>query len=194
MSNRIAIVWDFDKTLIPGYMQEPIFQKYHVNGDDFWKEVNALPEKIKKEQHVRVNPDTIYLNLFIKYAKSGEFKGLNNAVLRELGKELTFYPGLLKNMIYIADGPSDVPAFSTLNKSGGATFAIYPHNDVKAFQQVEQLRKDGRVNMYAEADYSEGTTAYIWITEKIKEIANRIRNDEKAKLQASISATPKHLT
>ena len=51
MSNRIAIVWDFDKTLIPGYMQEPIFQKYHVNGDDFWKEVNALPEKIKKEQH-----------------------------------------------------------------------------------------------------------------------------------------------
>ena len=65
---------------------------------------------------------------------------------------------------------------------------------MRAFQQVEQLRKDGRVNMYAEADYSEGTTAYIWITEKIKEIANRIRNDEKAKLQASISATPKHLT
>ena len=65
---------------------------------------------------------------------------------------------------------------------------------MKAFQQVEQLRKDGRVNMYAEADYSKGTTAYIWITEKIEEIANRIRNDEKAKLQASISATPKHLT
>ncbi len=56
MSNRIAIVWDFDKTLIPGYMQEPIFRKYNVNGNDFWKEVNSLPEKIKKEQNVRVNP------------------------------------------------------------------------------------------------------------------------------------------
>ena len=66
--------------------------------------------------------------------------------------------------------------------------------DIKAFHQVEQLRKDGRINMYAEADYSEGTTAYIWITEKIKEIAERIRSEEKAKLQATISATPKHLT
>ena len=112
MSNRIAIVWDFDKTLIPGYMQEPIFQKYHVNGDDFWKEVNALPEKIKKEQHVRVNPDTIYLNLFIKYAKSGEFKGLNNAVLRELGKELTFYPGLPALMDYSKKMIEDNPIYS----------------------------------------------------------------------------------
>lgn len=303
MSNRIAIVWDFDRTLIPEYMQEPIFKKFKVDGEKFWKEVNAFPEKIRKEQNVRVNPDTAYLNIFIKYTKGKKFEGLNNAMLRELGKELTFYPGLpqlfekskkmieedhiyseydikvehyivstgftemirgsiispyvegiwgceliealdengqpiiseigytidnttktralfeinkgvgkvddvnvntklpeemrrvqFKNMIYIADGPSDVPAFSTLNKSGGATFAIYPHNDVKAFHQVEQLRKDGRINMYAEADYSEGTTAYIWITEKIKEIAERIRSEEKAKLQATISATPKHLT
>lgn len=112
MSNRIAIVWDFDKTLIPGYMQEPIFEKYHVNGDDFWKEVNALLEKIKNEQHVRVNPDTIYLNLFIKYAKSGEFKGLNNAVLRELGKELTFYPGLPTLMDYSKKLIEDNPIYS----------------------------------------------------------------------------------
>lgn len=99
-----------------------------------------------------------------------------------------------ENMIYIADGPSDVPAFSTLNKSGGATFAIYPHNDEKAFKQVEQLRKDGRINMYAEADYSEGTTAYMWITGKIKEFADRIRENERSKLQSSISETPRHLT
>ena len=99
-----------------------------------------------------------------------------------------------ENMIYIADGPSDVPAFSTLNKSGGYTFAIYPHNDKKSFEQVEQLRKDGRIHMYAEADYSEGTTAYMWITSKIKECAEKIRNQERGKLQSSISDGPKHLT
>ncbi|MBQ6263650.1 MAG: haloacid dehalogenase-like hydrolase [Clostridia bacterium] len=302
MSNIIAVVWDFDKTLIGDYMQEPIFKKYNVDGKAFWEEVNSLPEKYKKEQGVRVNVDTIYLNHFINYARQGRFPGLNNSVLRALGSELVFYNGLpqlmattkdmiesdskyseydikiehyivstgftemirgsavapyvsdiwgcelievpdengnmiigeigytidnttktralfeinkgvgklenvnvntkmpeeirrvhFKNMIYIADGPSDVPAFSTLNKSGGATFAIYPHNDEEAFKQVEQLRKDGRINMYAEADYSEGTTAYMWITGKIKEFADRIRNEEREKLRSSISETPKHL-
>ena len=48
--------------------------------------------------------------------------------------------------------------------------------------------------MYAETDYSEGTTAYMWITEKIKEIANRIREIERSKLKSSISDMPKHLT
>lgn len=303
MSNIIAVVWDFDKTLISDYMQDPIFKKYGVDAKEFWKEVNELPAKYLSEQNVKVNPDTIYLNHFINYAKAGKFKGLNNAILRELGKELEFYNGLpklmeiskkmiednpiyseydikvehyivstgftemikgsavndyvsgiwgcelieapdqdgnaiiseigytidnttktraifeinkgvgiwedvnvntkmaedvrrvpLKNMIYIADGPSDVPAFSTLNKGVGATFAIYPRNDKKAFSQVEQLRKDGRINMYAEADYSEGTTAYMWITEKIKEFADRIRETERSKLKSSISDVPKHLT
>ena len=303
MSNIIAIVWDFDKTLITSYMQEPIFKKYRVDGTTFWKEVNALPEKYLTEQGVRVNRDTIYLNHFINYVKEGRFPDLNNEMLTALGSELEFYNGLpalmeitkkmvsddsryaeydirvehyivstgftamikgsavapfvsgiwgyelieapnkegnmviseigytidnttktralfeinkgvgvldnidvntklpeemrrvrFENMIYIADGPSDVPAFSTLNKSGGATFAIYPHNDEKAFKQVEQLRKDGRINMYAEADYSEGTTAYMWITGKVREFADKIREKERSKLQSSISESPRHLT
>ena len=28
--NTIAIIWDFDKTLINGYMQDPIFNKYKI--------------------------------------------------------------------------------------------------------------------------------------------------------------------
>lgn len=302
MSNIIAVVWDFDKTLIGSYMQDPIFKKYGVDATTFWEEVNALPEKYFREQGVKVNRDTIYLNHFINYVKTGRFAGLSNRLLTELGAELRFYNGLpalmdvtkkmiaddpryteydirvehyivstgfsamirgsavapyvsgiwgcelieapnedgemviseigytidnttktralfeinkgvgvlenvdvntklpeemrrvrFEDMIYIADGPSDVPAFSTLNKNGGATFAIYPHNDEKAFKQVEQLRKDGRINMYAEADYSEGTTAYMWITGKIREFADRIRENERRKLQSSISETPRHI-
>lgn len=301
MANVIAVIWDFDKTLVPGYMQDPIFEKYNVNAADFWKEVNTLPQKLGAND-IRVNKDTIYLNLFIKESqKGGKFAGLNNAILRQLGGKLKFYKGIpeifkktkemiskvpsyqeygikvehyvvstgmaemirgsviynevtgiwgceiaerdiankkvlaetiytidntsktraifeinkgivqspnidvnakmpddlrrvpFSNMIYIADGPSDVPAFSLMNHYGGATFAIYPKGDDKAFKQVEQLRQDGRINMYAEADYTEGSTAYMWICNKIKQYADRICETERAKLSKSVSGVPKHL-
>ena len=57
-------------------------------------------------------------------------------------------------------------------------------------RQVEQMREDGRVDMYAEADYSEGTTAYMWITNKIQKIADRIRDTEKLKLRALLPGFP----
>lgn len=302
MANIIAVIWDFDKTLVDGYMQDPIFKEYGVDSKAFWKEVKALPQKYLDEQGVLVNPDTIYLNQFIKYAKEGTFKGLTNDKLKEFGKKLKFYPGIpeifektkklvqdnslynaydikvehyvvstgmtqiirgssvmpfvehvwgcelvegkdndgetciseigytidntsktralfeinkgvhsqinkgedskkeLKvdvntklpeefrrihfiNMIYIADGPSDIPAFSLTNRNGGATFAIYPPKDMRALKQVEQLRMDGRINMYAEADYTEGTTAYMWICNKITEFAERIVREEKKKIE-----------
>ena len=98
-----------------------------------------------------------------------------------------------ENMIYIADGPSDIPAFSVVKKGGGATFAIYPKGDIEAMRQVEQMREDGRVDMYAEADYSKDTTAYMWITNRIQQMADRIRDTEKAKITNSASAVPHHL-
>ena len=61
-------------------------------------------------------------------------------------------------------------------------------------RQVERLREDGRINMYAEADYTENTTAYMWIENKILQFAERIKTNEKSKLESSISGVPKHLT
>lgn len=293
MSNTIAVIWDCDKTLIDGYMQDPIFEYYKVNGTDFW-EVNGEEIKKSRKQGVRVNDDTFYLNSFVRAAHNGTFAGLGNTKLREFGTKQKFYPGIpeifqktkdllkgdksyseygiqvehyivstgfaevirgsvlskyvediwgcelledkdgiineivytidnttktraifeinkgkdipvnskipeelrrvrFENMIYIADGPSDIPAFSVVKKGGGATFAIYPKGDLEAMQQVEQMRDDGRVDMYAEADYSEGTTAYMWITNKIQKMADRIRDTEKAKIANSASGVPKHL-
>ena len=97
-----------------------------------------------------------------------------------------------RNMIYIADGPSDVPAFSVVKSKGGATFAIYPKGNEAAFQQVEKLREDGRIDMFAEADYSNGTTASMWICNKIKEFAERIKKEEKDK-RSNINNGPVHL-
>lgn len=302
MANVIAVIWDFDKTLVDGYMQDPIFEEYGVNAADFWQEVDGMPNFYQNEQGIpRVNRDTIYLNLFIRYAKNGKFKGLNNAKLREFGKRLKFYPGVpeifhktkeliekdpkyseysikvehyvvstgmaeiirgsevskyvediwgcelleseeengekvlseiaytidnttktralfeinkgtpkldidvnasipdvmrrvrFENMIYVADGPSDIPAFSLINKNGGATFAIYPRGNFKALEQVEKLRENGRIHMYAEADYSEGTTAFMWISSKIQQFAKTIYEKERSKLKDSVSSVPKHL-
>lgn len=98
-----------------------------------------------------------------------------------------------KNMIYIADGPSDVPAFSMLKKYGGSTLAIYPKSDMRALKQVEQLRMDERIDYFAEADYQEGTAASMWIINKIQEYVDRIKQEEKNKLSVS-NEGPKHLT
>ncbi|WP_343003245.1 haloacid dehalogenase-like hydrolase [Clostridium sp. 2218st1_F5_2218SCRN_220325] len=301
MANIIAVVWDFDKTLVDGYMQDPIFEYYKHDANKFWIEVNKLPEKYES-QGIKVNKDTIYLNQFIKYAKEDKFKGLNNDKLRKFGGKLKFYNGIpeifkktkekinkntkyklygievehyivstgmkqiiegsdirrhikqvwaceliedknpnrpeetiiseigytidntsktralfeinkgvgiwedidvnmkiekefrrvqFENMIYIADGPSDIPAFSVVKKNGGSTFAIYPKGKEKEFKQVEQMRKDGRIDMFAEADYSEGTTAYMWIMNKIEEYADRIYNKERDKI--SLNTIPKHI-
>lgn len=302
MANIIAVIWDCDKTLIDGYMQDPIFEHYGINPSDFWKKVNAGPE-VPRDKDIRVNHDTYYLNYFIKCAHDGTFSDLNNATLHEFGKKQKFYPGIpeifektkemfrdnptyseygiqvehyivstgfaevirgsklmpfvdgvwgcelldapnekgepvlseivytidnttktraifeinkgvpkdknidvnasipkeirrvqFENMIYIADGPSDIPAFSVVHQYGGSTFAIYPKGDIAAMRQVETMRQTGRIDMYAEADYSENTTAYLWITNKIEQIAERIRTREKEKIKHYAEAgTPHHL-
>ena len=66
MANIIAVIWDCDKTLINGYMQDPIFKEYNVDSHEFWKKVNAIPKKLESEKDIRVNSDTYYLNYFIK--------------------------------------------------------------------------------------------------------------------------------
>ena len=298
MANIIAVIWDFDRTLIDGHMQDPIFKRYGVDAAAFWNQVNAAPAKIAADKKIRVNADTYYLNHFIRCAHDGTFEGLNNKMLRDFGKEQKFYPGVpeilrrtkelltsddsyaefgiqvehyivstgfaetirgteliplveeiwgcellddengvigdivytidnttktraifeinkgigkrevidvnskvpkelrrvqFENMIYIADGPSDVPAFSLIGQNGGSTFAVYPKGNMEAMKQVEQMRQDGRVDMFAEADYREGTTACMWITNKILELADRIRTREKEKVISSATPAPHHL-
>lgn len=44
VQNIIAIIWDFDKTLISGNMQAPLFQEFGIDEPTFWKETNSLFE------------------------------------------------------------------------------------------------------------------------------------------------------
>lgn len=95
MANVIAVIWDFDKTLVNGYMQDPMFKDFNVEPSEFWSEVNSMERKIWDEQKVKINPDTVYLNKFIEEAQpGGKFDGLNNEKLREYGQKQKFYNGI----------------------------------------------------------------------------------------------------
>ena len=97
------------------------------------------------------------------------------------------------NMIYVADGPSDVPAFSVINQKGGATFAVYPRGDEAAMAQVDDMRRDGRVQMYAEANYEGSSTARMWIMGQLNRQAEKIISEQKSALDKYRPGTPKHL-
>ena len=308
--NVIAMVWDFDKTLIRDYMQVPLFKRYGIDSKQFWDEVNALPEFYAKKG-IHINRDTSYLNHILTYIKAGKMRGLSNQILRDCGKELELFPGLpeffpkikslveenekfqkagiklehyvvstgfaetirgsavapyldgifgcefieepaqpgfltaaekaldgeisqvasaldntsktrylfeinkgankfetidvnsqiaksnrripFENMIYIADGPSDVPAFSILNQSGGVTYAIYPAHDRMAMRQVDALRKDHRIQMYGEADYTEDSMTWMWLSEQVLRIAENLVAKQELNIRKSASKPPAHL-
>ena len=77
LQNIIAIIWDFDKTLSPQYMQTPLFKAYGVDETEFWKEVHALPEYYARAG-IHVNEDTCYLGHLLTYVREGKMAGLTN--------------------------------------------------------------------------------------------------------------------
>lgn len=290
-------------------MQDPLFEAFGVDAAAFWKEVGQLPA-LYEGQGVKVNPETIYLNHLLSCVRQGQFRGLTNARLRELGARLKFFPGIpeifettgaletleayksldlkvehyivstgltqlirgslvapwieavwgcelleatyvstekglvlgsssgevsevaavvdnttktralfeiskgvnhdpeisvnqliaeedrrvpLKNFVYIADGPSDVPAFSVVNKGGGKTLAVYRKDDTESFQQARRLQEDGRVDYFAEADYRTGSSASLWITSVLQDRADELLAEHRQVLRDGQRSLPRHL-
>ncbi|PTY05559.1 haloacid dehalogenase-like hydrolase [Opitutaceae bacterium EW11] len=310
--NIIACIWDFDKTLIPEYMQSPLFRRYGVNETNFWAETNALMEHYRRRGY-HLSGEIAYLNHLLTYVLSGEMPKLNNVVLRECGKDIRFYPGLpsffdrsklwvseketylkheiqlehyivstglaemirgsaianfvdgiwgcefienplqpgflkqkeleitadaeiaqigmvidnttktralfeinkgtnknpsidvnanitpedrripFQNMIYIADGPSDIPSFSVVKKGGGKAFAVYNPNRPDEFAQNDRLRQVGRIDHYGPADYTEASSTSQWLRLHVQSICDRIVTDREAAVAQRVSKPPRHL-
>jgi hypothetical protein len=309
----IAVVWDFDKTLIPGNMQTPLFEKYGVDERAFWDEVDGLRDFYLAHGARRVADDALYLNHILEYVRAGTFKGLSNATLTELGADLTFHPGIpeflgtlrasveddptfqraditlehyvvstglrpmiegsairpyledvwacefiethhppgyakpeqrqlfpsreitalgyqidntsktralfeinkgtnkrpeihvnshlphelrrvpFEHMIYIADGPSDVPAWSVVSANGGRAFGVYQRGSLAQFEQISTLQRDGRIHAFAEADYTPDSTAYLWLTTEVRRIAEKIVEDRELVLRRAVRTAPRHV-
>lgn len=306
--NKIAIVWDFDKTLSPGYMQAPIFEEYDVDEAKFWTEVQALPDYYARAG-IQLQEDTAYLTHLISYVQHGVMPDLSNAKLRELGARITLFPGLpdafaslkaivdeepyisaeiglehyivstglsaliegsaiakhvdgiwasifieepakpgqdlngiprsspitqvagfldnttktralfeinkgvnkeprirvndkideddrrvpFRNMIYVADGPSDVPSFSVVRRHGGLTFAVYDEDSEQHLQQVDKLRDGGRVHMIGPANYLPENFTLRWLKLKVREIADDITRRRSDAINVRVAPGPKHI-
>jgi hypothetical protein len=303
LQNVIAVIWDFDKTLIPEYMQGPLFRHFGVDPGTFWAEVGRLPDLYRRQGIAHVSSDTIYLNHLLAYVRQGRFRDLNNQQLRDFGGDLSFFPGLpdffghlrdvvrthaefaahaiqvehyvvssglrptilgsaiaahvdevwacelaegevpghsrpvlseiayaidnttktraifeinkgsnvireidvnaamapedrrvpFRNMIYVADGPSDIPVFSLLHQYGGRTAAVYKAGSEAAFHQAKALHQQKRVDFFAEADYRPGTSLSLWLRDAVSDIAAGIVADRLRRLSERVGAPPRHL-
>ena len=310
--NIIACIWDFDKTLIPDYMQKPLFRRYNIDEAKFWKETNALAEHYKKRGYT-LSGEIAYLNHILTYVLSGEMARLNNRILKECGKEIQFYPGIpefldkcrsfvkdrpeyvkheislehyivstgiaemirgsrigdqvdgiwgcefienplqpgflqqpefglsaeaeiaqigavidnttktraifeinkgtnknpaidvnakmettdrripIENMIYIADGPSDIPSFSIIKKGGGKAYAVYNPDSNDEFEQNDRLRQVGRIDHYGPADYTENSATAKWLRLQIHRMCDTIVANREAAVLKRVSRPPRHI-
>ena len=98
-----------------------------------------------------------------------------------------------QNMIYIADGPSDVPSFSVTKKGGGKAYGVYNPSRPDEFAQNDRLRSAGRIDHYGPADYRADSSTAQWLRMHIHGMCDRIVADRESALAARVARAPRHL-
>jgi hypothetical protein len=96
-------------------------------------------------------------------------------------------------MIYVADGPSDVPSFSVVKNGGGRAYAVYNPAKPEEFAQNDRLRRSGRIDHYGPADYSPNSSTSQWLRMQVHDICDRIVTDREAAVASKASKPPRHL-
>lgn len=97
-----------------------------------------------------------------------------------------------RNILYIGDGPTDVPCFAVVSGRGGKSLAVYNPDSSFSFQTCMSLRDARRVDEIAEADYSSGTHLRRLIEHYVRFMADRIVSDIQQNHESQIIKAPKH--
>ena len=117
---------------------------YNVFGSEYLYDENGYPDFPK----VAIT-DTVKTQYLFRINKGKEKIGESiNEHMPENERPIPF-----KNMIYIGDGLSDVPAMNVTKKNGGYAIAIYKPGNHIAKATCNKLLEADRVNFIAPADY-----------------------------------------
>jgi hypothetical protein len=99
-----------------------------------------------------------------------------------------------QNMIYIADGPSDIPSFSVVKGNGGLAYGVYNPAKQDEYAQNDRLRKSDRIDHFGPADYTPMSSTSMWLRLQIQGICDRIVRDREAAVSQRTARPPRHLT
>jgi hypothetical protein len=99
------------------------------------------------------------------------------------------------NMIYLGDGPTDVPCFTVMRKNNGKAIAVYNPEDPEriGFKKCYQLSTHAdRVRHIAPADYRRNSHLRLLLEEMVQEIAAGIVEQRRAAIETGTVRAPRH--
>jgi hypothetical protein len=104
-------------------------------------------------------------------------------------------PVPFEHMVYIGDGPTDVPCFTVVRQHGGHAIAVYNPSDPErvSFKKCYQLSTHAdRVRHIAPADFRRGSHLRLLLEQMVEEVATRIVDRHARDREAATVRAPTH--